>query len=407
MINLLRVTLLLEIFLIPLLGPGHLGFEQTKVIFFYIFTSLAGLIWLFLLYQQKLRFQFDKISLIAGLFIVWLFITSLLGVDPVVSLLGAQPYLQGWLTYFMLYIFFLVLKDSKLPLFYLAVALISSATIVSLTAIKEWTLLNLFNVPIATYNSRVVSTFGQPNLYSGFLLLTITFWFLVIDRAKSKIWPSLGLAITVLAIFLSESRTSIILLTLIHLVYLIKRSKLSPSKITFLIIILTLLLTIPIRNLITQEIITPHNNQWLKNNSPEKRIYIWPIFVQLIIQKPLFGYGLETIPTAFTGYFKTINWNILNNPSFHGLKNLNIDRTHNYLLDLTISSGFFTLFIWLVLFLFIFKRTKSTVIKASLIIYLIWIQFQPQGIVQLLFFWQLAARQAQEQGSINNNFYPD
>lgn len=386
MINLLRVLILLTLFLTPLLGPGQLGFEQTKVVFFIIMTSLSGLLWLYLISQDKLKIKWDKLNIACLVFILWLLVSSLFGVDPRVSLLGAQPYLQGWLTYLYLYLFFLIVRSVKVYFEQLVTVLSLSAFLVAAVAIKEWMIINLFHGYVPTYGGRIVSTFGQPNLYSGFILLTIPLQYFLLKNSKNLKQKAifLGLILSILAILISQSRTAIFILGILLIIPFIK-------KIKALIVVLAVVTVAVTIWLIRSELLISQDNIWLNYNSPEKRVFIWPILWGQFLERPLIGYGLENIPTAYSGFFGKVNFNTLNSPSYHGLKNLKIDRAHNYILDLSLFSGIIGVLFWLAIFYLIFRKTKNTTLKICLLTYLIWIQFQPQGIVQLIYFWLLTA----------------
>ena len=108
------------------------------------------------------------------------------------------------------------------------------------------------------------------------------------------------------------------------------------------------------------------------------------------------GYGLENISSAFSSYFGRFNVNTLNSASFHGLKNLVVDRSHNYTLDLLFFSGILGFLAWIVLVWQLFRKIKSKVLLASLIIYLVWIQLQIQSVVHLMYFWLLVGLIDQE-----------
>ena len=89
---------------------------------------------------------------------------------------------------------------------------------------------------------------------------------------------------------------------------------------------------------------------------------------------------------SFADYFKGVNFNVTTNPTYHSLKDLSVDRSHNYILDLLFFSGIFGLISWLVLIGLVLKRAKG-IILTSFLVYLVWIQFQNQSIVHLLYFW--------------------
>ncbi len=174
MTSVAKVIILLTIFLTPLIGvTNNLGYEQVKILFFIVLTSLSGLFWVL----GKPTIEGTRITKVGVLFIIALLITSISGIDPLNSILGIQPYFQGWILYAYLFLFYLLVSSIKIPFEHWAYALVGSATIVGLLAIKDWILLNLLGMQIPTYAGRVVSTFGQPNFYSGFILLILPFWY--------------------------------------------------------------------------------------------------------------------------------------------------------------------------------------------------------------------------------------
>lgn len=118
--------------------------------------------------------------------------------------------------------------------------------------------------------------------------------------------------------------------------------------------------------------------RWSKN--PEKRIYIWPVVGELITEKPLLGYGLENLRTVFP---------TADLASFHGIKNLQVDRAHNYILDLLFFSGSLGFLLWLWMVILLSRRAKSDLLLSALVLYLVWALFQNQSVVELIYFWML------------------
>ncbi len=144
------------------------------------------------------------------------------------------------------------------------------------------------------------------------------------------------------------------------------------------------------------------SNPDLTRESVEKRAYIWPLAWKIGWQRPIIGYGLETIGKAFSDYFEEnkhplFEENLQVSPVLISMKDLNIDRSHNYILDLLLFSGGLGLLGWLglvgVLFWKLGQNTKhptivgKNVLIVSLVTYLVWIQFQNQSIVHLIYFW--------------------
>jgi len=159
----MKTILLLIIFLIPLFGAvKSFGYEQIKILFFILSVSLIGFLWIL----RKPAIKWNAVKTYSALLVVVLFLTSVF---------GREPYFQGWVLYAYLCLFSLLVSQAQIKLEKWALVLCSSAFIVSLLAVKDWVLLNIFSQSVPVYAGRVVSTFGQPNFYAGFLLLSLPF----------------------------------------------------------------------------------------------------------------------------------------------------------------------------------------------------------------------------------------
>lgn len=397
------VFLLLAVFLIPLLGAiNNFGFEQSKVLFFILSISLIGLFW------RGKGVRWTGISKIAGLFTLILLVTSLTGIDPRSSLLGREPYFQGWVFYAYLFLFYLMVKTSPIEIKKYAVVICVSALLVSFLAIKDWILLDIFNTQILTYAGRVVSTFGQPNFFAGFLLLSLPFSYLLFkddDRRWQFMGWGSGLSAMV-GILISYSRSAILLALLLLLLGLMNELKLrlKVGVIIGVVILGSITLALNVSSgLVGSEVSKPlmTQNPDLTKESVEKRIYIWPQVLKIAWQEPLAGYGLENIGQAVSEYFEENKYQLFEanskiSPVLISLKELNIDRSHNYILDLLLFSGILGLLGWLGLLGMLFKKLRQkyhghtkNVLLVSLITYLIWVQFQNQSVVHLVYFWLL------------------
>lgn len=217
----------------------------------------------------------------------------------------------------------------------------------------------------------------------------------------------MGFLISVVAIIISQSRTAYLLLSMFLLAWLIQetvRKRLLIVGLVLAVLVAAIFSSFFFSSgILWKEIIEPRLtvNPDLTKSAVENRVYIWPVAWQLVLQKPLTGYGLENIGQAFQNYFTTYrhalfeeNLNIY--PVFISLKELNIDRSHNYLLDMLLFAGVLGLFAWIILvgvlmrkLIFSPIRSETTVLLLALFIYLIWIQFQNQSVVHLLYFWLL------------------
>ncbi len=398
-----HTLLLFAVFIVSLIGAtGNFGFEESKVLFFILSISLIGFLWM----GKGVRWT--GISKAAGLLLLILLVASLVGIDPKSSLLGREPYFQGWVLYAYLFLFYLMVKTFQIEIKKYALVICISASLVSFLAIKEWIFVFFFDQPIPTYAGRVVSTFGQPNFLAGFLLLSLPFCFFLFKNPDKKLqflgWGS-GL-IAMVGILISYSRSAILLALALLLLGLINelRVKFKVGLIVGLVVLGSLSLALVVSSgIVGNEISKPlvTQNPDLTKESVEKRVYIWPQVLKVAWQKPLTGYGLENIGQAVSEYFEENKYylfeaNMSISPVLISLKELNIDRSHNYPLDLLLFSGILGLLGWLGLLGMLFYRLrhnihdrKQKVLLVALITYLIWVQFQNQSIVQLVYFWLL------------------
>lgn len=389
----LQFNLLLTIFLIPIITPFQsFGYEKSKILFFIFLTSLSGFLWIWLLHQQKIKLRWSAIKIISLIFIMILLLTSFLGIDPISGLVGKEPYFQGWIVYSYLWLFSLMIATVRIEPKKWIIALSLSSVIVSLVAIRQFVEISFLSRYIPTYAGRVVSTFGQPNFYSGFILFTLPFFHFLLVKKPVKWWAVVGFLISIVAIVLSQSRTAYFLLSGLMSVWLIgelrgKRRLISGLVLATVILAMTLSVFLSSK---PRFVFNPD----LTKESVENRFYIWPVSWQLILQKSFLGYGLENIAAVFTNYFKEnkhalFEENLKVSPVLISLKELNIDRSHNYILDLLLFSGIIGLLGYIGLIGVMFKKIKSKILLISLIIYLVWVQFQNQSIVHLLYFWLL------------------
>ncbi len=406
--SLVKTLLLFVIFLIPLLGASNaFGYEQIKVIFFIFSTSLAGFIWLL----GKPELKWSLVKIVSLVFILILLVASILGMDLRQSFLGSDPYFQGWLIYAYLGLFSVLVASSKISVRDYASVLVLSGSLVSVCAIRQWVAIDFFQAPIPTYAGRVVSTFGQPNFYAGFLVLTLPFSYFLFKNENKKLrmlgWGS-GI-ISLVGILVSFSRSTILLALMLLILGLIDqlKIKLRASLVVLGVVFISIFLALKFSSgIVGNEVSQPFQtrNPDLTRESVEKRVYIWPEAAKIAWQKPFLGYGLENIGSSFSRYFTEnkhalFEENLNIQPVLISLKELSIDRSHNYFLDLLLFSGFPGLLAWLILVGVLFwklkQNTKYTtivgrnVLLVSLIVYVIWIQFQNQSIAHLIYFWLL------------------
>ncbi len=378
------------LFLIPLIGfYPNLGYEGSKVLTFIILTSVA-LLWLGLkgqFFQQKIVFS-DRFIL-PLLFLASLLVSSVNSSDPTLSLLGANPYYQGWVAYCALILFsFLIYNSKQLKRTY-PYYLTLSAALVSLMALWQGLLL-ILHKNVFSYDGRVVSSFGQPNFYSGFLLLCLPLATEIVKNSKRRFWQICWIAI-LMGIFVAFSRATFIL-TLGYLFYLLLSQFPFYRRLAIILISLTVVISLGVSykyqtGLWWREVMLPQTDAWLRVNAPEKRILIWIIGSQAIAKKPLLGYGLDQIPQAL----REVPMLSLSTKYQKSLKDLYINSSHNYYIDLLLFAGVIGFLLWSGVVVQFFLSHPSLVLKETMVLYLIWIFFQNQSIVHLMLFWLLTA----------------
>lgn len=287
--TLINFLLLLTVLLIPLLGAyKNLGYEQIKIFFFISTISLIAFFWMF----SKPKFKWTAISKLSGIFILVLLLSSLTGLNPKISFLGNLPYFQGWILYLYLFLFSLLVRQSKIKIEVWAFILVFTSIIVSLLAIKDWVLLNLFHASVPNYAGRVVSSFGQPNFFAGFLLLTLPFAYFLFKKGYQ--WIILIMIISMAGIFVSYSRAAIFLSLILFILALLDQFKI---RFRYFLAVLTVLFIACVIALnfssgfVGNEFSKPYltNNPDLTKQSVEKRAYIWPQSINIVLEKPIIG----------------------------------------------------------------------------------------------------------------------
>lgn len=396
LVKVLNSILLLTVSLTPLLPASFgFGYELIKVLAFIVLTIISGLIFVFLLSTKKIKIQPSKIKTAALIFLLILSFTSAIGINPGESFTGNSPYYQGVIVYWLLFLFFLMISSVKIDNDLTVKFLSFSALAVSFIAIFQFIQLNIFKIETLNYAGRVISTFGQPNLYSGFLLLSLPF---ALNLKQNEFF----LALISLGIISSLSRSSIILAFAFFALLLFKNFK-DKGLIIFLFIFLIInAVTFSLdktTGVVWEEVVMPLKRQGIYEDSAEKRIHIIPVLLTISLQRPLTGYGIDSIDNLYKSYFSNFKPELKNySPLYFNMMNLNIDRSHNYFLDILIFSGIFGLGAYLYLLYLLFKTKKPFFITLFLILYVIWFQFQVQSVVHLMLFWLVA-------GVIDNSKY--
>ncbi|MBI4035768.1 O-antigen ligase family protein [Candidatus Daviesbacteria bacterium] len=370
----------------------YLAFEMPKVFLLYLFTVSTP----FLLLKSGYRLgNFSKVYLLYLVFFAWIILTAALGLSFGQSFLGSYFRWQGiitWICYFVL--FFISAKLFENPHFkkYTCYAILIASTVTALLAITQFALYWFDgNTTQLLYNRRVISTFGQPNFLGAYLVMSLPFTWLLLKQAnlKQKGLIGLGLIIIILGILSTTSRSAYLGLIFLALIWGIFHYRLLLAGIIASIILLTIL-----ANLFPLLVF----NEWYRFKidttskwTAENRLLIAQRSVQLVLQKPLTGYGLENFSLAFPA--------VVNSQDL-GLKDIVVDSSHNLFLDLAVQLGLVGLGLFLAsvssALITGLKRLKSAdiesqqLIKAAICVVITFLsmhQFSVVSVVPMVLFW--------------------
>lgn len=376
---LLHLTLL-SVFSLPFIFVFPL-FEYPKFVFFVVSINLLAITSLitYIACRKGIRSE-RKTSLLTKfvlLYIAIVFISNLLGVNPMTSFTGGSRY-QGFLTLITgveLYLIIRLLNENRLretvKKYIIIVSIILSA--IGLRQGYELYLMN--NLRIAAYHGRIAASFANPNFLGGYLVICLPF--ILFWNAKNRIsFIVRGTAaiLIILSILLSGSRGALIafvFILIIYIYYLFKKKSshfLRNNLITggFIVFIITMFI---IKDPRLQTIYTgiPRYSIW--NN----QFIIWKESLALFFYRPLLGYGQETLSQIFP-------------PGLH----YRVDDSHNIFLTVLLSSGIIGFIVFLLIITNALKN-KSLVVKVSLVALLVRAQFNPLSISEISLFWLLIA----------------
>lgn len=242
-------------------------------------SLILPIIGLIALNQKKTVFQFP-LKIFWLFFITTLFLGLPFSVDFTSSLLEIYR-IMTFLFFFLIGAnLFHHLKNQKR----LIKVIILSSLIPALLA--SWQFLNKtgFSLGFDDINNRLISTFGHPNSFAYFLVLTIILTLSQLTKQKSLATLSL-LILQLFTIFGTYTRGAWLALFLVVLIWSFSQFK-KLFLFIFLGIIFIYLTFSPIKNRINDFFVPGHGN------SASWRINLWQDSFDYLIQKPFFGFGI-------------------------------------------------------------------------------------------------------------------
>jgi O-antigen ligase len=346
-------------------------FITTKALFFRILVSigLAIAVWIYLLNPETFPKK-NYLFLAIVLFFLANIIATIFSVNPYRSFWGNAERMEGlWSLFFYLSYFFLLFTlfqfnpQSKKIIFY-------SILIVSV-------FVSGLEIHQAFYQKadRPVTTLGNAT-YIGFFNMLVIFlilYFFFESNEFSKYVLMLLASINLLSLIGSQTRGSILGLLVGTIVfffsYLIFSKIEIRKKIIFIFIIFLFLgsfffflktdlaLQVPGIKRISETLQNPV--------SVFPRLYAWKIFFNAYLDKPMFGWGQETMPVAF---FAKLD------PHLFNFEQAIFDRPHNKFVEVLATTGAVGFIAWLLIFVafiyYVFKAEINLYQKSALLAFI-------------------------------------
>lgn len=358
---------------------AHLTFALPKIAALYAFTILCVLAFFIDAIKNK-KISFPKFSkkfhIFLGLYLLSLIISTTLALQPHTAIFGSYERQQGLISFISYIAIFLLTisafgenkKDTPRKIFTFVEWICLISFFIAALGILQYFLPGLLsNYSTDILDGRViVGTMGNPNFLAAYLLITLPLFFILQKYSTRKIIKTfwiIAMAISLAAIFLTATRSALVALFVGFIFYAIIKNK------KLLIIPLILVATFMGINIFSQ-------TNFIKNHellnrltfseeslrSLKSRAYIWPATIEIIKERPFFGYGMENFKEVFS---KVSPKELLTVERFTD----SIDRAHNEILDTTAAIGLFGLISYLSILFYaiclgIKNKTETPLMKA-------------------------------------------
>ncbi|MFH0863598.1 MAG: O-antigen ligase family protein [Candidatus Gottesmanbacteria bacterium] len=374
----IKLYFFLGLFLLPLVfwPIAKIPYELPRVWFVQRWIegfALLTILNLPLLFKNR-RIYFSLIILI-NIFIVWAFISSILGVDFLKSFWGNYYRQDGLFTLIHLASFSFSLSLFWQKSWWKGTAVAISLGVITTSIWAVFWSISHFPIPVSV-------SFGQANFLAGYLLICLPFLVsLVIKTGKSmlKLFWLAGLCLTIIAIILTFSKGGILGIAFLAVAWL---TIYIHQKVTWLNIIPLFLVLIFAFSLLIYSSLK-NINAWHTNQSTQyiaesrERIIVKGFLASL--QKPLIGWGW----TNFDYAFASIDWPAKFNQDVY------VDKAHSTFLEILVTTGLVGLIIYLTIVLKVAGRLwqKSKILFLVLVFFLFHTQTNIISIAEELILW--------------------
>lgn len=324
-------------------------FQLPKLAILITFLSIAVLAWVWAPSQQRV-FRYHPVFLgVAGV-VGWYAVTSLVGVHPVTSLVGAYSRFEGTAS-MLLYAFLVVLVvqvvDSAARLRTLLRVAVASGGVVAGYGVMQW--LGWDPVDWGVFASfeqgRVFSTYGNPDLLAGYLIFPMLIAAALVVAESSRAWRAVGLVtllvsiVALLATFVRGGWVGALMggvLLIVGVTRLVRRLRKRDVLIVVAVVMVvaaviagSFVIESPLGSIPDRAISIV---DFKSSGSAVQRLDLWGILATASLERPLTGYGPDTVRFVFPRY-RTAEW-----VSIWGNSQA-ADAAHNHPLQLAVTVG--------------------------------------------------------------------
>ncbi|MCD5396141.1 MAG: O-antigen ligase family protein [Candidatus Pacebacteria bacterium] len=341
---LLSPLIVVPSFFFPFVSPKGFYIMALCEVIFFAYLCL-------ILFFPKYRPRFNLLFFVVSLFLLSLFLSTILSVSFLKSFFSNYERMTGFLFYLHLFGLFLVLifvfeKKDWIKLLFFSVCVAGIVATIGIIA-------HFIGEEKIIFVSRDGSTLGNSSFFATYILFQVFFGlylFKVFYKKKTKLFL-LGTLLLLfgVSLFLSGGRagfySSLLGIFLVVLFYFAfyyqnpfirKLGKIALLTYLLLIFASIILLCVP------QSIVQNYFIQF----SSKARPTVWQIAISGIKERPLFGWGIQNFDLVFARYF---------NPSLF-LKEYGgeiwFDKAHNIIFDTLVKAGIFGLLSYLLIYLF-------------------------------------------------------
>ncbi|MDD4990283.1 MAG: O-antigen ligase family protein [Candidatus Pacebacteria bacterium] len=341
-LSLLTPLIYSKYYYFPFVGPKSLYFMAFCQIIFFAWVILA-------LYKKKYRPKFNAVLLAFGLFIFFMAVSTISGVDPSRSFWSKFERMTGLLMWLNIFGFLLAVSSTFKTfsqwkrIFFVSLGI---AFVVSLLGLLE-----KLGVKAVTFSDRGGSTLGNTSFLGSYLIFNFFLAIYLFTQERKEIFVKIGLGfsavLSLLVIYLQGARAALavslgglILIGLLFLAFKIKNKLWSTlGKIVLGAAVLIVIASIVLLYLPNN----PVHNIFGKM-ATQGRFANWGIAQRGFLERPFFGWGPETYDILFPKYFNPCLFTSKCGGEFW------FDRTHNIILDTLVAMGAFGFFAYLGIF---------------------------------------------------------